>query len=151
VSGNIHQLSQHLDIIQHIAPASYAAEQNGAGIDMQGWDGVLFLLDIGATAATAVLNAEVEVADDSGMATNLQEVIGSQITAITDAIDNKIVAIDLSGNFPRRWVRLEVIPSVAATIFGVIAIRYRGRSLPAQVAALQQTLLIADPRAQAVT
>jgi hypothetical protein len=127
---------------QSISPASYSSVVNGAEVDMQGWDGCLFLLNIGLIAATGVLNALVQSDAATGMGSPTT-VAGSEIAALGASDDDILVVVDVHGEIPERFLRMAVTPSVAASLLGVVAIRYRGRRAPAVNAGLEERVDVA--------
>lgn len=104
---------------------------NSDSVDMQGWDGVLF---IGAFA-TANAGNYVNLAQSTDDAT-FADLEGTKQTPGTDA---DLIAADLFR--PReRYVRLEMVRAGATTVTETFfAIRYRGRKAPKVSIATQET------------
>jgi hypothetical protein len=112
---------------------------NGTAVDMTGYDGVMFLVLLGAivSGAATSLKAQQGAASDGGDAADLA---GTGIT-IGDTDDNKIVALDIYRP-QNRYVRPVVLRATQnATVDGIIAVLYNGRVKPAVVDA---TLLAAS-------
>ena len=109
-------------ITQVVNPALYDdTAVNGAGVDMQGWDGVLFLIPVGAMDTTLDAKAQ-DSADNSTFA----DIAGAAITQYTATDDNKLCAIDV-WRPTARFVRVVVDPGdgTLGVNTGAIAIRYR--------------------------
>lgn len=113
------------------AQAAGATAVNGSVVDMQGWDGVLFIALFGAIVSTAVtgLKAQQGAASDASDAADL---LGT-LVSIPDTGDDKALVLDIYRP-QERYVRPVVNRATAnATIDGVIAIRYKGRKAPASL------------------
>jgi hypothetical protein len=129
---NIHVLSSHVSVNQDIDPISVssAATVNGDSLDMQEYDGCLFLLTVGAIAATGTIDAKI-TSDALTAFGSPTDVPGAAITQIDDTGDDKVYAIDVHGKMPEQFIRIEVTDAVAvARVRGVVSIRYRGRRAP---------------------
>lgn len=97
-------------------------------VDMQGWDGCLFIAKLGAVtgAGTAVMNLQ------QGSAANLSDAadLAGSAAAIVAGEDQKVLAIDIQEP-DERYLRSQIDRAVANVVIdSVIAIQYRGRSLP---------------------
>lgn len=151
---NMHKLIDSIEVEQVLAPASYNSEQNTDAVDMEGWDGAMFILDVGAMATNATLDAEAEWADDDAFSENLMELVDSQMTQLAegDGDGDTVVIFDISGFMERRYLRLEVTPATAATILGVTVVKYRGRGgFPKAHAGIEEIITLEDPSEQAVS
>lgn len=96
---------------------------NGAGVDMQGWDGVLFVLNLGT------IDAAVDMAvfrDDASNFPSATAITGAAITQISGTGDGFIVAVD-TYKPSERWVRARVTVASGTTgaQLSVTSIRYR--------------------------
>lgn len=124
-------LSEEVKITQAITTTAGAAgtsDINGATLDMQGWDGVLMVVHVGAIVATAVTGIRAQ----QGAAANMSDAadLAGSAQAIADTDDDKVYFIDLSRP-QERYVRLVVDRATAnATIGGATYIQYRGRKAP---------------------
>lgn len=111
---------------QEIAPIASAASTatNGTGVDMQGWEGVLFVLNLGATDGTVDMKAQRD--DNSGFS-SATDITGAAITQVTASGDNKLYLLDVYRP-SERYCRVVVTTGAGATAdqLGVEAIRYRG-------------------------
>ncbi len=98
-------------------------------VDMEGFDGVLFIASIGALTATQVtsLTAQGSTLSDGSDATDLK---GTASGNMADADSNKLLILDLyQPQF--RYISVTVKRATAnAVINCVIAIQYQGRLAP---------------------
>lgn len=110
--------------IARINPASYAAEQNTARVDMSLYQRAVVHVMVGAIAGGANVTCKIEQHNAASGGTT-KDVTGKAITTLTQAgsDSNKIVAIelrseelDISNDF--HWISVEIIPS-GATLLGV--------------------------------
>lgn len=121
------------------AQAAGTSTVNGAVVDMQGWDGVLFVALVGAIVSGAVtsLKAQQGAASDASDAADL----AGTAVAIPDTGDDKVAVLDIYRP-QERYVRPVVVRGTQnATVDGVIAIRYKGRKAPS---ALDATVIAAE-------
>lgn len=121
-------LSQEIKISNALDYASGTAGRNGLALDMQGWDGVLMLVRLGAVADGAVTSIKAQ----QGSASDLNDAADLEGTKITIAgtDDNGIKYIDLYQP-QERYVRLVVDKDGAnACAESASYIQYRGRVVP---------------------
>jgi hypothetical protein len=111
-----------LDVPPQSIAASSAA--NGAGVDMAGWDGVMFVLALGAIDGTQDMKAQ---SDDNSGFSSATDITGAAITQVAATGDNKLYILDVYRP-GERYVRSVVTNGAGATadFQAVIAIRYRG-------------------------
>ncbi len=110
-----------------IVPSTY--------IDMGDFDRIVFIIAIGACAATDTLNAKL-VQATSAAGAGSKDITGAAITALADADDNqfatielKAEALDVAGGF--RYVSLSYTKAGAGTLVAsIFAFRYKGGGLP---------------------
>jgi len=97
-------------------------------IDTQDSEGTVFLVMLGAIAATAV----VTLAAQGGAASNLSDaatLAGTNIP-VTASDDNKVLILDVK-KAQERYIRLKIVRATAnITIDGVFAMQYGGRKVP---------------------
>jgi hypothetical protein len=110
------------------AVAAGTSTINGTAIDMQNYNGVMFLIAFGAITSGAVtsIKAQGGAASDGSDATDLA---GTAIT-VADTDDNKVFLLDvyLPGY---RYVRPVVLRATQnAVVDSITAIRYDGRNRP---------------------
>ena len=107
-----------------IAPVSMAASSTvvGAGVDMKGWQGVLFFLMLGVTDGTTDMNAQDS--PDNSAWTDIDAL--AKITQLTATDDGKGAILDVYGA-TERYVRCSVDTGAGATadFECVVAVRYR--------------------------
>lgn len=118
-----------------IPPQSSASgAKNGTGVDMQGWNGVRFVIPHGAFGVNATLDGLVQIDDNSGF-NSPTNVANSSLTQITTA--NGVAVIEV-WRPAERYVRLQLTPGTNAVLFGATADRYnRAGVLPPTQAAVQ--------------
>lgn len=125
-------------ITQALAPSSSSTAQNGNSIDMMGWDGCDFILEIGAIATGGTLNAKV-CKDTATAFPSSTDITGAAIVALADTGDNTTYVISVCEP-NERFLRIVVTAAVAATISSATAIRWRrhgGAGLPPTQTATQ--------------
>ncbi|QXE85977.1 hypothetical protein KP003_16680 [Geomonas nitrogeniifigens] len=120
-------------------------------IDMAGYEGVMFVFELGTTLDTGTVKAMVE-----GNATNstsgMAELAGCPtvtITAATAATKSAIV-VDVFRPDPKlhQFLQASITPAVAnAVVLGITAIRYSGRVRPDSVAGLLASAQLVSPAA----
>lgn len=101
------------------------AAANGAILDMQGWDGVVFLVLVGATD----IEVDFAVQEDSDSAFGSGAAItGAAITQLGATDDDSMSIVDV-WRPTERYVRgtLTVGDGVAGSDTAVVAMRYRGQ------------------------
>lgn len=110
------------------AVAAGISVQNGAVVDMQNYEGVIFIAAFGTLTATAVTGLKAQQGADSGLS-DAADLVGT-LVSIPDTDDNELLALCI--HKPReRYVRAVVNRATAnAVIDGVIAIQYGARTEP---------------------
>jgi len=133
--AHIGQLNENVEVAYVGAAVSNASstDSNSTRLDMQGWDGVLFVTTITDSTSTGVATLKVEqnTSDsDTGM-TLITGASASVTCATNDDINGKILIVDVRE--PRQRYVQGVRTSATANIaFGEIhAIRYGPRLAPA--------------------
>lgn len=115
------------------ATAAGTTDINGTGVDMQadgGYDGILFVLAVGALTASQVTKLLAQSSTDDGSADAYVAILNSTTASFADADGNKLAVLDVFRP-PERWVRPVVDRATAnAAVDGVIAIQYRGKKRP---------------------
>jgi hypothetical protein len=133
--AHIGQLNENVEVA-YVGAAitnSSSTDSNSTRLDMQGWDGVLFVTTITDSAATGVATLKVEqnTADsDTGM-TLITGASAAVTCAVNDDINGKILIVDVRA--PRqRYVQAVRTSATANIAFGEVhAIRYGPRLAPA--------------------
>ena len=141
-------LAQNIKISYGGAPVAAAlnTDQNTARLDMQGFDGVIYLVSIVDSVATGVATLKVE-ANTANSDTNMAAITGATATvtcAVNDDINGEILVVDVYRPL-KRYVQGVITSATADIAFGdTIAIQYSGVKLPVTVAAsiAQQTVVV---------
>lgn len=111
------------------AVAAGTTDQNSDEIDMQGYDGVVFIAAFGALTATQVTSIKAQQDTVTGMA-GAQDLKDTKVGPLADGDGNKCLVLDVYRP-QERFVRCVVDRGTAnAVIDGVIAIQYKGKKLP---------------------
>ena len=124
------QLSKDIKISQAVTVTAGAAgttDVTGAVLDMQGYDGVLMVVQMGAIVATAVTSIKAQ----QGQAANMSDAADLAGTgqAIADDDDEKTFYIDLVRP-AERYVRLYVDRATANATLTAVYIQYKGSKAP---------------------
>ena len=115
--------------------AAGTTDQNGTGLNMAGFDGVLFVALFGALTATQVTSLKGQQSDDDGSADAYGDLEGTSVGPLADGDGNKCLVLDIFRP-AKQYVRPVIDRGTAnAVIDGVIAIQYTARSLPVAQAA----------------
>ena len=116
------------------AVAAGTSAQNGSILDMQRYEGVLFIALFGTLTATQVTSIKAQQDTDSAGGT-MADLYGTLVGPLADADSNKCLVLDVLK--PReRYVRCVVNRATAnAVIDGVIAIQYAAGKAPTAHAA----------------
>jgi len=88
------RFTEEWQLLDTLPPVSSQAEQNTGWIAVANYDRIVVMIETGAIAAGGTVDADIEIATDASGAgsTNLA---GKSITQLTDADDNKLVAIEI--------------------------------------------------------
>lgn len=137
----MHNLSAEVLPIQSIGPASASSGAKlGAAVDMQGWDGVMYVINIGAITGSGVADAYV-VSDDNSSFTSQTNINGAALTQVVNA--NTMQIIDVFKP-TERYNRIILTPAANTVAYSVTAVRYRRSGiLPASPVA-EQTVVVAQ-------
>jgi hypothetical protein len=127
-------------ISQAMAPASSSTARNGSAIDMQGWDGCEFILEVGDIASTGTLNAKVQK-DDNSSFSSPTDITGAAITQLGDTGDNTVIIISVREP-SERYLRIVVTAATAASISGVTAIRFSAHGAVPPTQAASQVVVV---------
>lgn len=121
-------------------------DQNGTGVNMAGYDGVLFIALLGALTANQVTQLKAQQSSDDGSSDTYADIEGSQTAAMGDDDDNDMLVLDIYRP-EEGYVRPVLERGTAnAVIDGIIAIRYKARDLPiTQGARVIDHVKLADP------
>lgn len=100
-----------------------------AGIDMQGFNTVAFLVLIGTVTSTGVPSIKLQQSDDDGVADGYSDLEGSAF-AVTDADGDEVIAVEVIRP-TKRYVKCLVLRTTANVVLdGILAILGGAQSLP---------------------
>lgn len=121
-----------IDYVGALIANASNTDSNSTRLDMQGWDGVIFMTTITDSANTGVATLKIEensADSDTGM-TAISGATCSATDSGGDALNDKLLITECYR--PReRYVQGVRVSATANIAFGeIIAIRYRGRSVP---------------------
>lgn len=127
----IRALSQAAKITRHsnAVAAGTTTITPSSGIDMQGYDGCLFLVAFGAITASGVQSVKVQQSDDDGVSDAYSDLEGTSVS-VADDDDNQLVWVDVARPQKRY---LKVIVSRAtqnSAIDGILALQYGSKVEP---------------------
>lgn len=112
------------------AVAAGVTDQNGTGVDLQGYEGVMFVAAFGTLTATQVTQIKAQQSDDDGSSDAYSDLEGTNVGPLADGDSNKLLVLDVYRPL-KRYVRCVVDRGTAnAVIDDVIAIRYGARAIP---------------------
>lgn len=120
-------LSESVLVTLDIAAQTASANVNGTAMDMSGWDGCLYVFNVGAMASGATFDARIVQSANSNMsgATNITN---AAITQLTSTSNTNSVHIDV-WRPTNRYIRSATQPATANSTFSSMAIRYRASGL----------------------
>lgn len=125
---------------QEVPPQSAAANVNGSGADMQGWDGVAFYIAIGAITGGGTYSAFLDRAVDSAF-TAPANIAGANLSAACTT-PNTLTVLE-AWRPSQRFVRCRLVLLVAASLVSVVSHRYRrGGLLPPTQSASQRVIVM---------
>jgi hypothetical protein len=117
-------LSRQVKIAQGAATTTAGtSEIDGATIDMEGYEGVLFVAKFGTAAANNSLQAQQDSDSAMGSPADLEG------TLVTVGASDEIVYLDVYKP-TERYVRCQVERGTSTTLDWCVAIRYGARKLP---------------------
>jgi len=124
VSGYLSDCVKITKLADHTTAATSAV--NSTGIDMTGYDGILFITSFGTAAANNTVN--LAVSDTVGG--SYDDLTGTSVSSGTSDED---VYIDYTGGMAdstKPFIRLEAARGTSSTLESIYAIQYKARSLP---------------------
>ena len=127
------------DMIAHANRSAGTADINGITTDMNGFEGCLINLEMGAITASAVTTLKVQESDSS--TAGWTDIDGAEIS-ISPTEDNAYVRIDVA-NIRKRYLRGVVERATAnATVRAAQYIKYNASFLPTSQPAADKTLIL---------
>jgi len=122
-----------VDIASQIASANV----NGTVVDMQGWDGCMYVFNLGAMTTNATFDARVMTSANSNFSGN-SNVTNAALVQVLAATGNTNAYIIDVYRPTLRYLKTATQPATANTQFASIALRYRRSGiLPPTQSALQ--------------
>jgi hypothetical protein len=104
-----------------------ATSETGSSVDMNGFDGVMFLAAVGALSSTQVTELKAQSAPDNS---TFNDIAGSHTGPLADANSNATLLLDIYRP-QQRYVRPVFVRGTAnAVIDGIWAIQYSGLRQP---------------------
>ena len=134
----VDRIYEYALIAQDVVPASSDTGRNGTGVDMMGWDGCDFILCVGDIASSGTLDMKIQKDTVSNFASPT-DITSAAITQLGDTDDNAVCVISICEP-SERYLRSVVTAATAASVSGVLAIRWRrhgGAGLPPTQAAAE--------------
>jgi hypothetical protein len=102
-------------------------------VDMANYEGGLFLIPVGACAATGTVTAHLEQSSDDASADAYSDLEGTEVTATN--CDNTCLVIDLA-KASKRYVQLVVVRAADTSELGpLMCLKYNPRCMPVVQAA----------------
>ncbi len=132
-----------VDLLHVGAVAGTSDITDGASVDMQGWDGAMFIAQLGALSANQVTNLQILGADaDTGHAA-----LSGAVTAnAADGDSDKLLIVDVVKPIHRYLKPLLNRATGNAVLDGIICVRYRGSKAPVtQGATVISAVTVAGP------
>lgn len=107
-----------------INPSSPGAGTNGTGVDMQGWDRVVFHCAVGVIGNGGTLDLRVVGSANSNFS-GAVNITNAAVVQLPNTQPNVVVSIDVYRP-TNRYVRVVATPATNNANISVIAVRYRG-------------------------
>jgi len=124
-------LVNSISVAQTLAPGTRTANENGAGVDLQGYESAVVVVETG-TITDGTHTIEIQESDDNSTFTAVADadLQGSE-PVIGAADDNKVYEIGYLGN--KRYIRVSVTVAGTTTggVYGAAVIRGHAKSKPA--------------------
>ncbi len=112
------------------AGAAGTTALNSDGVDMQGFDGVIFVAAVGALTATQTTSLKLQSSSDDAVGDAYADISGAATSDFGDDDDNGLAFVDLI-NPPERYVRAVLVRGTAnAVLDSIIAIQYHAHNKP---------------------
>lgn len=142
--GNSHSAPSDTELITLEAfNASSAANVNGAGVNMSGWDGCEFTIALGLFTGAATFDARIVESANANFS-GAVNVTGAALAQVNSANPNNVAIIDVYRP-TNLYLRFAGVPGTNNVGFSVLARRYRGSGiLPVTQSAIQQVKVVAN-------
>ena len=104
--------------------AAGTSNQNGSSVDMQNFEGVMFVAHLGTLSASQVTQMKAQQSSDDGSSDAFTDLLGTQTAAMADDDDDQCVILDIYRPV-ERYVRPVLLRATGnAVIDGITAIQY---------------------------
>lgn len=128
---------------QHIkTQALVASAVNGTAIDMQGWDGCLFVIPYGVFGTSGTLTGLVQRDDNSGF-NSPTNIANSSITQVNAANANATCAVDIYQP-SERYIRMQLTGQTNGVTANCVAIQYRRTGILPMTQDLNEVIRVAN-------
>ncbi len=115
--------------VMNAVAAGTGDTQTGTGVNMQGFEGVIFIAEFGTLTAGAVTALKAQQSSDNGSSDAYADLSGTA-QSIVDTAGNDCLVLDIYRP-AERYVRPAITRATAnAVIDSVIAIQYGARKMP---------------------
>ena len=124
-----------------------SSDENGDSVDMQNWEGVMFVFMAGTMTGTQVTTLKAQGSSDDASSDAFADLEGTQTDAMADNDGDQVVILDVYKPI-ERYIRPVVERATAnAVIDGVIAIQYGPLKKPTthDATTVQTSLLVVSP------
>lgn len=124
-----HNLSTDVKVTRVMnAVAAGTTDQNGTGVDMKGYDGVMFIASFGTLTATQVTSIHAEQGTDNS--SDWEDLTSTSVGPLADDDSNQLLVLDVYRPTD-RYVRCVVDRGTAnAVIDGIVALQYHALAKP---------------------
>lgn len=116
-------LSDSTLVTSHIPPQSNPAAVAGTAVDMQGWEGVKFDINVGLITGLGALDAYVRTSANANMSGPVN-VTNAALVQVLAATNNNVAVIEV-WRPSARYIQLVLTQSVNTVVAGVTATQYR--------------------------
>jgi hypothetical protein len=127
-----------------IAGVTASSAANGNGVDMLGWDGVEFDVNIGAMVATATFDLRVVGSANSNFSGAVNITNANIVQTLAADGNNRVVSVAVHRP-TNRYLRVVATPATANVTYAVTSYLYRGQGrLPVTVPTNHQFVAVAE-------
>jgi hypothetical protein len=143
------EMTEGLAVVDYILPTNAAAGtyNSAKGIDMSKFARAIFIIEVGAMAASGTLNAFVQSSASATFASGVHNMVNAAITQIVNTAPNCLVTVEvfanavINENYSDRYIRLQTVVGTAAVYYGVVGLGGEAIEKPAKNQNLNTTLL----------
>lgn len=120
-----------LGCINAAITAASNTDDDSDAVDMQGYEGVMFVTPITDSVATGVATLTAKQSDASaGTYAALSGAVAAVTSAVNDDVNQKLLVVDVYKPL-KRYLKANLTSGTANIAFGeTIAIKYNGRAMP---------------------